>query len=428
MSKVAGSNGKRAVLMVCDGLRRDLIHPATAPTLSAMAADWRSYPHHRGVFPSVTRVTSASIATGCLPGRHGLDGNTMALDEGEGLVCRNAGAPEFRDRMRRATGATLRTPTLAERLAAHGGSIVFSNVSPGAAYFQDPDGHGHVYHSYGSFGPGMTPLPKEDWLSIEKGVPGDQAMTARFCGEVLRIRRPALSVIWLSEPDHSGHHYPLGSPEHAAAIKGADGCVAKVVETVAAMDPEWERTLMIVCSDHGHETVEKMICIEDELVAAGLKAAPDSGDVVVAPQGTAALIYLSDDAMPRSGDLADFLEGQSWVAKVYAGEALEQVGMRADNSLALAIDLAKIERSNEFGVAGYSFHALDRNGDTDYTGLGQHGGLGANEQRPFMLARGGGLAPEAKERITSPVDIAPTILKHLGLPHEGMDGEPLDGA
>ena len=436
MSEIPAGNGKRAVLMVCDGLRRDLIDRETAPTLSALSAlaapsnsvPWRNYPEHGGVFPSVTRVTSASIATGCLPGGHGLHGNTMALDEGAGLESRNAGEPDFRDRMRRATGATLKTPTMAEKLVHHGGSIVFSNVSPGAAYFQDPDGHGHVYHSHGSFAPGLNLLPRTEWLSIEKGIPGDQAMTARFCEEVLRIRRPALSTLWLSEPDHSGHNWPLGSPEHRAAISGADACVAKVVETLEAQDPEWEETLMIVCSDHGHETVHCMISIEEALVEAGLKEGLESNEVVVAPQGTAALIYLSEAAKPRRAALADFLETQSWVGEVYAGEALEQVGLRAEHSLALAIDMAKLERSNEFGVPGYSYMARDPKRSKDYTGLGQHGGLGANEQRPFMLARGKGLAGDGEAPgNTSPVDIAPTILRHLGLPGDDLDGNDMDG-
>ena len=428
MAQTPPANGKRAVLMVCDGLRRDLITPRDAPTLSSMAREWRSFPNHTGIFPSVTRVTSASIATGCLPGRHGLEGNTMALDEGEGLICRNAGAPDFRERMRRATGQTLRTPTLAERLTGHGGSIVFSNVSPGAAYFQDPDGHGYVYHCTGAWGPGLETLPREEWLPIDKGGPGDQAMTARFCEEVLRIRRPALSVIWLSEPDHSGHNSPLGSPRHKAAIQGADGCVARVVNTLQALDPQWENTLMIVCSDHGHETVERAIHIEAALVEAGLKAALDSTDVVVAPNGSAALVYLSEQAKPRGEAIATFLERQEWTARVYAGEALRELGLHPDNALALAIDMGKLDRSNEFGVPGYSYIALNTMVDTDYTGLGQHGGMGAYEQLPFMLARGGGMAAGTQEDDpTSPVDIAPTIMRHLGLAHDGMDGRALNG-
>src|SRR5262249_10837499 len=153
-----------------------------------------SFAAHRSVFPSTTRASSASIATGCQPARHGLLGNTMALDEGDGLVCRTAGAPDFRDRMRRATGRTLRVPTLAERLRWHGESaIVCSNVSPGAAYFQDPDGNGWVYHAAGSFGPGLKPIADAASAGLNKGSAGDAAMTERFCTEVLEERAPALA-------------------------------------------------------------------------------------------------------------------------------------------------------------------------------------------------------------------------------------------
>lgn len=426
MPPTQSPNGKRAILMVCDGLRRDLITPADAPTLARMADQWRNFAGHTGVFPSTTRVTSASIATGCLPVRHGLAGNTMALDEGEGLICRNAGAPDFRDRMRNATGQTLRVPTLAEHLAPHGGSIVFSNVSPGAAYFQDPDGHGHVYHSSGAWGPGLELLPRGEWLGIEKGVPGDKAMTSRFCEEVLRIRRPALSVIWLSEPDHTGHNGPLGSPEHREAILGADACVKQVAATVEALDPDWEDSLMIVCSDHGHETVERAIPIDELLVEAGLKKHMTSRDVVVAPQGTSALVYLAPEAEPRREALIGFLQEQEWVAGLYAGEELEKVGHPTDTALAAAIDLGKSDRVNEYGVPGYSYAAYDTMLHKDYTGKGQHGGLGKYEQQPFMFARGPGMAAGVRvEGPTTPMDIAPTIMLHLGLPAGGMDGQPL---
>ncbi len=46
---------------------------------------------------------------------------------------------------------------LAERVVSLGHAMLFSNVSPGAAYFHDPDGFGYVYHRAGSFGPGEAP-------------------------------------------------------------------------------------------------------------------------------------------------------------------------------------------------------------------------------------------------------------------------------
>jgi hypothetical protein len=195
---------RRAVIIVCDSLRRDLITPADAPTLAGLAEAACNFTAARSVFPSTTRVSSASIATGCLPGRHGLFGNTMALDEGGGLVCLSVGDPEFRERLRRATGRTLRVPTLAERLQREG-ALIMSNVSPGAAYFHDPDGFGFVYHRAGSCGPGRRPLAGSEHLDIALGANGDATMTERFCDALLGSPAPAIAVLWLSEPDNTGH-------------------------------------------------------------------------------------------------------------------------------------------------------------------------------------------------------------------------------
>ena len=38
---------------------------------------------------------------------------------------------------------------MAERVANEGGFIAFSNVSPGAAFFLDPERYGYVYHRSG---------------------------------------------------------------------------------------------------------------------------------------------------------------------------------------------------------------------------------------------------------------------------------------
>src|SRR3974377_155836 len=107
---------KRAVIVICDSLRADLITPRAPPFPSEWGGCPAHFANHRSVFPSTTRTSAASIATGCLPARHGLLGNTMAIDEGDGLVCLSVGKPDFRDRLPRATGRTLHPPTLAERV------------------------------------------------------------------------------------------------------------------------------------------------------------------------------------------------------------------------------------------------------------------------------------------------------------------------
>src|ERR1051325_4769480 len=262
----------RAVIVICDSLRADLIGPDDTPFLLDLGERGACFAAHRSVFPSTTRASAASIATGCLPVRHGLLGNTMALDEGDGLICRSAGHPDFPDRMRRATGRTLHVPTLAERLRWHGEvSVSCANVSPGAAYFQDPDGHGFVYHAAGSYGPGRRPVDDPASAALTKGLDGDRAMTERFCTEIVEERAPSLAIMWLSEPDYSGHHSPLGSPRHRDAIAGADRCVRQVWQTVRRLDPTGDDILFITGYAHGMETVAHAGDLDGLLIAAGVE-------------------------------------------------------------------------------------------------------------------------------------------------------------
>jgi arylsulfatase A-like enzyme len=416
----------RAVIVICDSLRTDLIKQRDAPFLTELGHRSARFANHMGVFPSTTRTSAASIATGCLPARHGLLGNTMALDEGEGLVCLSVGRPDFRDRMHRATGRTLHAPTLAERLDRAGETaIAFSNVSPGAAYFLDPDGFGWVYNAAGSYGPSRQPLPAKDGLQISKGDAGDTAATERFCEEVLSRRAPAVALLWLSEPDYTGHHTPLGSPEHRRAITSADANVRRVAETVASLDPTGERILFVVGSDHGMETVDETIDLDSLLVDVGLKAAQGSSDVVVAPNGTAALLYFADPYGPLVGEVARFLETQDWVGRAFVGSGLAEVGLPTGSAAQIALTLKPDERANPHGVPGHSHIVRDSLEPKNCTGFGQHGGLGRNEQRPFLFASGGGFASGIYRRRSSLVDIAPTVLRHLGLDTSGMDGRPL---
>jgi arylsulfatase A-like enzyme len=416
----------RAVIVICDSLRADLITECDAPFLSELARRSARFANHTSVFPSTTRTSAASIATGCVPARHGLLGNTMALDEGDGLVCLSVGKPDFRDRLYRATGRTLHVPTLAERVSRAGETaIAISNVSPGAAYFLDPDGYGWVYNPAGSFGPGRRALPVGEGLNVTKGTAGDDVATERFCEEVLRRRAPAIATLWLSEPDNTGHHTPLGSPAHRQAIASADANVRRVAETVAALDPTGERILFIIGSDHGMETVDETIDLDALLIDAGLKGAPASSDVVVAPNGTAALLYFAEPSGSLVGQAARFLDTQNWVGRAFVGAELAEAGLPTNSPMQIALTLKPNERANPHGVPGHSHIVRDSLEPKNATGFGQHGGLGPNEQRPFLFAAGGGFQPGTHHGRSSLIDIAPTVLRHLGLPATGMDGRAL---
>lgn len=410
---------RRAVIVILDGLRRDFVTPAHTPRLHAFAAQAERFAAHRSVFPSATRVVSSSLATGCFPNRHGMQGNSFVLMEQGRLVAHDAGRPEFLQHKRAVTGSSLAMPTLAQRLAPHGGAWVFSNVSPGAAYAHDPDGWGHVYHRAGSFGPGRVPVA--DPLAVSLDAAGDRAMTERFVAEVLPRRAP-LSVLWLGEPDHIQHEVGVGHPEMLRVLAGADGNAGMVIDALA----DDREALLVVASDHGHETVVGVVDVDAALVAAGLKQGPDSGDVVTVSNGTSCLVYLHPDHAARRAALGAFLAAQDWAGQVLEGDGLAAVGQSHANALAFAVAMRSSDAANEHGVPGSALAALPRGGKPDRMGCGQHGGLGTWEQMPFLLARGPGFAPGGvRQAPTSAVDIAPTVLAHLGLPANGMDGRPL---
>lgn len=416
---MAGS--RRAVFVCCDGLGRDWISPETAPVLHELRNKSLWCEEHKAVFPSVTRASAASITTGCHPARHGLHGNRMGLFEGGRIVVRDVGAPDFRGHLRRATGRTLLAPALSERVARDGGFVAFSNVSPGAAFFLDPDHFGFVYHRTGSFGPGGEAL---EALQATHDAAGDRAMTARFCAEVLEERRPAVAAIWLCDPDHTLHGVPLGSPAHDAALAGAERCVLEVFRTVERLRREGDEVLLLIGSDHGQETIGASVSLEDWLSARGLESMLANGDIAVAGQGTAALLYATDRGRAALLDVLDEMRREPWAEGVVVGNALHERGFAAHGGVVAAVNMAREPDANPHGVAGRRWVVAEP-GKPVPVGSGQHGGWGPDETRPFLMLNGAGHRADTRQAPSSLVDIAPTIASFLGLSMDGFDGVPL---
>lgn len=417
---------RRVIMVVLDGLRRDFVTDAATPRLTAFAHRATYFPKFRSAFPSATRGVSATFTTGCFAARHTLQGNAVALMESGTLVAHDVGRPEFLLHKKAITGQSLAAPTLAERLVPFGGTIVFNNVSPGAARAHDPDGFGYVYHRAFSVGPGHVPVL--DPLKVTLDAAGDRAMTERFIAEVVHGRRPALGVLWCGEPDHIQHNVPLGSPEHLAVLLEADRHAGMVIDAVTAERDRGEDILLIVASDHGHETVSGVIDVDADLVAAGLKHGPDSTDVMAMANGTAVLIYLHPDAESRRARLEAHLRAAPWAGPIFAAADLGLVGQAPHHCLAFAVSMLWDDGKNAFGVAGRSLAAKPRWGKPDRLGCGQHGGLGVFEQSPVLMIDGPAYAANTRsEYAARVVDLAPSILQHLCVASAGMDGCALTG-
>lgn len=241
----------------------------------------------------------------------------------------------------------------------------------------------------------------------------------------MQDRRPRLAVLWQCEPDHTQHAVPLGSPEHHGVIARADANVGRIAEIVQDGAGD-DNILLIVASDHGQETVDRVIPLESMLMIAGLKDGLESSDVVVASNGFSAHIYVSEENRERIGEIVRFLENWEEIGDIFAGPDLARVGQRTDTPLAISVTPKSTNAFNKFGVPGMNGAFKNRLSGEIRIGTGQHGGLGVYEQGPFLIVMGGGFtAGGQSDDETSAIDIAPTILRHLDLPWDGMDGKPL---
>lgn len=413
---------KRVVIVICDGLRRDMVAPSETPNICRIREMGGWFSEHKGVFPSTTRTTAASIATGCQPGRHGLEGNAVALDLGDGPTVHSVGPPEFRDKLIEATGRTLRVPTMSERVAKAGGAKIYANASPGAGIFLDPDGYGFLRHRNVAWGPGRQEIPP---LGVSHDAAGDAAMTQLFIDDAILGETPALSLLWQCEPDNTQHSVSLGSPAHLDVIRAADAQVGRVFDNLW-MSIDAGETLFICASDHGHETVSEIFDIEAFLVTRELKEAQGSTDVAVAPQGLSATITLSGEAKSRISDIAEALSELPQVGSIHTGSELSALGIDPDGTVDLVVVGASDDEKNELGVPGRSVAFQGDLKISNNVGCGQHGGLGRHEQSPFMICVGTGFAPNSVvNSSTSAIDIAPTAMRHLDIDANDMDGRAL---
>lgn len=418
------SKSINTVVVVVDGLRHDLLSSELTPNIMRIASDGVIYANYRSIFPSATRITAATFATGCMPINHGLYGNTMALMDNGVLRYRSAFDFEFLEWMRSAFGRTLARKTLSQRFVEYGGAVVFSNMPAGDALFMDPDGYGHMYSLTKSRGPGCSSVNNP--LHTTQDVIGDKSMVDRFCGEVISNKSYAYSLIWLCEPDTYQHNNQLGSPGHLETIVESDKRVGEIRD---AIDNANQDTLLIVCSDHGQETVWKRVNAVQLLIDSGIKKSLESDDVVVCSNGPALMIYSKCDSTSIGCAICSIFQGQDWVDGVYSGKDLALLGYREDNYLCAIVNLAHTDEPNQYGVKGKAViaHIDEKNKHhLNVERFSTHGGLGEYETHPFMVIRGRGFPRGcSSDAMVLPTDVAPTVLKHHGISHEQLDGSPL---
>lgn len=421
------------LLIVFDGLRPDMVRPDTTPHLSRFAAEGMRFAHARSVFPSETRVCTASIATGCHPRRHGLVANRMPDPRDPRGSVDTSDFSVLRELEQQQGAPLLDEPTLGDRLAAAGrGFAVLSSGSTGQTFVLNPraDENGQLvlsaHAAVASSARGRELLASLDPPPIA----GSAIERTEWIAETYRQRilpdPPDASILWLAEPDATAHRGGLGSPAHWAVLRRADAAFGRIVADWQA-GPQRERLQIAVASDHGHATVSGRVS-----VAAALARYSEFSECVVLP-GASGGVLVPDHAPDKIANVARWLMQQDWCGSVFAPDLIDfpdgvlpRSALLSDHRRAAPVlfTLRADNRTSAAGLPGTSLFdgGLER-------GAGSHGGLSRAELRTLLLLGGARIRPGLAEAPAGIVDLAPTALALLGVPGvETMDGRVLSEA
>ncbi|WP_158277598.1 ectonucleotide pyrophosphatase/phosphodiesterase [Opitutus sp. ER46] len=421
---LAAATPPRAVLLISlDGLRPDYIlqadqHGLKIPHLRALARTGTYATGVRGVLPTSTYPSHASLITGTAPATHGIVNNHPFGREVPGLDLWYYYAWD------------LKVPTLWDVAAAAGyrvanvswpvtvgATAIHANIPEFALSRSDEDLNltrgaatpGLVAELAGKAGPYIT--------DNHDAVPRDWART-RYGVELIRQKQARFLGVHLAATDHFQHRNGPFAPVVCAALEEIDTMVGQLVAAMREIDP---RAVVCVVSDHGFAPVDNQLFLDAAFVKAGfvtLKAPAktiEDGQVkewIARPwtnSGSAAIV-LKD---PRDA-----------AARARVAEFLARLAADPANGIAAILDEATLRRMGgapnaQFWVdlkPGYGLSAVL--GDKTVAPVSRRGTHGHAPLHPelystFVIA-GDGITAGRDLGIIDIRSIAPTLARLMG--------------
>jgi len=413
----------RSIILMFDGLRPDYITPELMPNLYKLAKKGSYGKQHHSVFPTVTRVNSASYATGSYPATHGLMGNSVYFPEINKTKGLNTGDASELNRITEATGNKLLTAvSLGEILQAAGQKLmVFSSGTTGQAFLQNHKLSGGTIINPelilpASFAPEVTTALGAAPAYAKPNAGRHKWVTDAFFKYGLTSDGPLVSAIWYSDPDASAHSFGIGSPEAVASIRIVDGELGRILERLETKNLTDSYNL-VIATDHGFVTHTGTEGLADYLIKQGAKKDKNSEDVVVVggsiyiknkdPEVIKKVVTLlqaneSSGAIFTQGKKAGDLKGS--VEGTLSFESIHW------NHPSRAADILVAENwDNRQNTAGYQGSDLAQ-------GVAGHGGSSPYEIHIPLIASGPSFKKAYEGELpTSNVDIVPTILHLHGI-------------
>ena len=430
-------------IFVVDGLRPDSINRTDTPTIARLRDEGVDYVNSHSIFPTSTRVNTATLVTGTYPSRHGIVGNSMFVSGVNPQAPFDTG--DFRQLMRleEVDGRVVTVPTLGEVLQRSGRKLVtVSSGTTGNGYLLNPEarrGAGIAIH--GLFDPGkIAAYPREvsdavirrfGWPPPDPDDIGQMEWTDRVLRDyVLPELRPDVVIDWMGPLDAAQHNRGVSSPEAKTALRAIDTSLSRTIAAMQAMTPR-RRLDVIITSDHGFARHGDGVNVVESLITVGLKASASSTDVVVASQSQSLLFYVPSQDARLIARLVGFLQQQPWVDVIFTrGDGRDQGRVPGTFSLDIAqashasrapdvaVSLAWTSRRNAYGVTGTQTIHSGKSGPLT-GGASGHGGLSPWVVNNTLILWGSDFASRA--RVASPAslaDLMPTVLTLLAVPRD----------
>ncbi len=437
----------RVVLMVWDGLRPDSINDTDTPALAGLMREGVFFTHHHPVYPSSTEVNGTALVTGCYPGRSGLIGNREyrpAIDPLRTIATEDLATIRRGDEL--TGGHYLRVPTLPELLRITGKSTVVAGTKPVAAVLDRAprlDDATSVVLFEGRTLPeslAATPAWKGEPFPPDVHFPNvaeDEWTTGALTNTLWKPGKdglPALTVLWMSDPDYTQHQFGPDTPQAHRALASADANLAAVLRELDARGLRATTDVMVV-SDHGFSTIGRGLDTARVLNDAGFhasreyKTAPAHGNVLVDGLGGSVFLYVAEHDADTVRRLAEFLQTTDFAGVILTREALP--GTFALSAAHIdspdAPDLVVAMRWNDdTSASGFPGKVVSDGGRKP--GQGTHATLGRYDMHNTLVAAGPDFRQGWRDELPSGnVDVAPTIAHLLGMTDlPKMDGRVLE--
>jgi arylsulfatase A-like enzyme len=435
---------RHVVVVVWDGMRPDFVSEQNTPTLWKLAREGVTFRNHHAVYPSATTVNGTAMVTGVYPGKNGIIANHVYrpdIDSHHAIDVELAPIVKKGDEL--SGGKYISAPTIAELVQGVGARSVVAAAKTVGLLLDRQFGVrrdaaaslNRVTLFAGQCLPSAVLAKLTEVLgSFPSAHLKDDSWTTKALTDVLwKDGVPALTILWLGEPDLTQHDTAPGSPAALAAIKSSDKNLAAVLSELGERKASGTTDVFVV-SDHGFSTIRRSIDLRKILNGAGFRATtefdgePKPGDIMLAGNGGSVLFYVIGHDVTVTHRLVELLQQSDFAGVIFTKQpmegtfTLEQANIQNISAPDVVMAFRWDDSKNQFGVSGMI--------DADWqraAGKGTHATLSRFDMHNTLIAAGPDFERDQTDDLASGnVDLAATILQILKIePPSNVDGRIL---